>query len=235
MGDQSAWHKWHKGTGDELEFWQQWLQTQGREWPEDFQSRLDPTVKINERRIAEYIKGTDGQDVSILDVGAGPLSSLGKVFPGKSITITATDPLADEYNRVMSELGIVPPVRTISCEGERLLDLFEPESFDIAYARNALDHSHDPLRVIRNMVSLIKSTGLVFLRHFSNEAVQQGNVGLHQWNFDVRDGALVVWNESQVFDVASCLGSQAQVLCYYEGDAAIGPPWVVAEITKRHD
>ncbi len=46
-------------------------------------------------------------------------------------------------------------------EGEQLLTMFEPETFDLTFARNALDHSYEPIRVIRNMIGLVK-TGASF-------------------------------------------------------------------------
>ncbi len=35
--------------------------------------------------------------------------------------------------------------------------MFEPETFDLTFARNALDHSYEPIRVIRNMIGLVKT------------------------------------------------------------------------------
>ena len=69
-------------------------------------------------------------DVWILDVGAGPLTGLAGVT-GQRLHITATDPLADEFNRILDEVGIEPPVPTLACSGDNLLDRFEPELFEI--------------------------------------------------------------------------------------------------------
>jgi SAM-dependent methyltransferase len=63
---------------------------------------------------------------------------------------------------------VVPPVRTRRCDSERLLDMFEPDSFDVAYASNTLDHSYDPLRAIRQMIAVVRPGGIVLLQHFPN-------------------------------------------------------------------
>jgi SAM-dependent methyltransferase len=79
-------------------------------------------------------------------------------------------------------------VPTQACEGERLLERFGPDTFDVAYARNAIDHVVDPRRVIENMVGIVRSRGYVVLRHTRNEALNHDYGQLHQWNFDERNG-----------------------------------------------
>ena len=48
--------------------------------------------------------------------------------------VYAVDPLADDYNVLMDELGLVPPVRPIKGMAECLTDLFEEGTFDFAHA-----------------------------------------------------------------------------------------------------
>jgi SAM-dependent methyltransferase len=226
--------RWSDGRSVEVAFWDNWLRTHGREWSEEeFAYRIDPDTEINIGPIVNFLKQNLAEDISILDVGAGPVTSLGKNFPGKRIHITATDPLADEYNRLLELSELVAPVRTLQCEGEHLLDLFAPGTFDIAYSHNALDHCYNPLHVIQNMIALVKSDGLVFLQHAKNEAIRQQGFGMHLWNFDIRGGSLVLWNESQLVDVTSYVQDEAQVVCYTEGDPTVAEPWIAAEITKR--
>jgi SAM-dependent methyltransferase len=133
-------------------------------------------------------------EVIALDVGAGPASRLPKVHPGRSFHITAVDPMADEYNALLDELGIDPPVRSRPGTGEELFDVVEPGSFDLAHANNCVDHAYDPALVIRNMVLAVKpGTGLIVLRHERNEAVSEHYRALHQWNFDVDGDDFVLW------------------------------------------
>jgi SAM-dependent methyltransferase len=104
----------------------------------------------------------------------------------------ATDPLAGAYDRSMRQAGVTPPVRTIALDGERLVEHFGADRFDIAYARNAIDHALDPARIIEQMLGVLRPQGHVVLRHVRNEARRQDYVQLHQWNFDQQDGDLII-------------------------------------------
>jgi SAM-dependent methyltransferase len=158
--------------------------------------------------VREELERLGADTISILDVGAGPLTRLGYRFPGKTLEVVAVDPLAGEYDRLLREAGLVPPVRTIAVAGEELLEHFGSRRFDIAYATNALDHSADPLAIIENMVTLVRPGGAVLLRHKRNEGQSAGYGGLHQWNFDVVGDRLVVWNDASRVDLGTALGAR---------------------------
>ena len=121
------------------------------------------------------------------------------------MTVTAVDPLADDYRRLLLEYGLEPPVRTERLEGERLVERFGSGRFDIAYARNALDHAVDPITIVGNMLEVVRDGGYVVLRHVRNEAVRQRYRQLHQWNFDARAGELVLWRPDEVISLAERL------------------------------
>jgi SAM-dependent methyltransferase len=121
------------------------------------------------------------------------------------------DPLADEYGALLKRYEIEPPVRTIKAHGERLLEQFAPGTFDIAYATNSLDHSYDPLLIVRNMLALVNEAGVVLLRHVLREGVRQQWVGPHQWNFDVDGGDVLIWNHAVRHSLGSALAAQASV------------------------
>jgi hypothetical protein len=69
--------------------------------------------------------------VSILDVGAGPITGIGFHYPGKDLALTAVYPLAGEYDRILSAHGLEPPVRTHPLRGQDLLWRFALDSFDV--------------------------------------------------------------------------------------------------------
>jgi SAM-dependent methyltransferase len=126
-------------------------------------------------------------EVKVLDVGAGAISGLPKLHPGRTFDVTAIDPMAELFDELLSEFGIEPWVRTIPGSGEDLFDLVQPGTFDLAHASNSIDHSYDPALVIRNMLLAVKPGGLVFMRHERNEAENEHYRALHQWNFDLDD------------------------------------------------
>lgn len=182
--------------------------------------------------------GETGAGVSILDVGAGPVTSVGRRYDGVPLNVVAVDPLAKKYNRLLDSAGLEPPVRTEQVEGERLLERFGEEKFDITYARNALDHAVDPVLIIEQMLAVVRPGGYVVLRHGTNEAVQQGYSQLHQWNFDAREGTLIVWHPNGETNISSELAGRAVVTCRQEAadpeaepDEA-DPGWCVCVIRK---
>ena len=202
---------WRARKSKEVDFWAAWLvgAPGTEEWASDRELRLVPDTEIRDPLVREALERNPAEEISILDVGAGPLTKLGYGYPGKSLTIVPVDPLADEYERLLRETGIDPPIRTIRVAGEELLEQFGPQSFDIACATNSLDHSADPFSIISNMVAVVRPGGVVILRHKRNEGEQARYGGLHQWNFDVVDGSLVLWNNAVELDVSSALEGRA--------------------------
>lgn len=219
---------WEKSQGSEVEFWDEYIATQGLgQFQDKYKEKLDPNLPL-QPEVAKCLDTLESkvEGFTILDVGAGPFTPLGKVYKDQKLKIAAIDPLAREYDVILDKHNITPPVRTQFGVGEKLLDLFSPESFDITYSRNALDHSYDPLTVVKNMFCVAKKNGFVVLMHHKNEAEKEQYQGLHQWNFDEQNGKFVIWNQSAKHDVTKIFGFQAEVQCYYDGN------WVVATIKK---
>jgi SAM-dependent methyltransferase len=187
---------WSNGLSEEIAFWRHWFESRGGQipsWREDYLARLDLNAPL-QPLITDHLSAPPGRTVFLADVGAGPLTWLGKSSPGRTVKITAVDPLAEHYNRLIREFGITPPIRTETAEAERLLEVLPADHFDLAHARNALDHSYDPLTAIRQMVAVVKPGCYVVLQHRANEGQVQGYEGLHQWNFCVEDGQFIIWD-----------------------------------------
>ena len=201
---------------EEVGYWEGWLATEGGNYPEDYARRIDPGAQVDDPALRSVLASIPEGTVSILDVGAGPLSIVGCRFPGLELTIVAVDPLADKYNRLLHKKGLEPPVRTQALAGERLVAEFGEDRFDIAYAHNALDHAVDPAVIIEQMLAVVRPGGHVVLRHSLNEAVQQNYVELHQWNMDERSGELVIWRPGAITNMTHALAGRAEVLCWTE-------------------
>ncbi len=147
--------------------------------------------------VRDLLKASAGATVHLHDVGAGPATRLGKVWLNRSVVITAVDPLADEYDRILDEHSVKPPVRTKKGDGERLEDVVPMDSFDLVYSINAIDYSYDPLKAIKSMVRAAKPGGWAVLKHNVNEAEHEEYHGLHQWNLCEEKGEFVIWNKQQ--------------------------------------
>ena len=191
---------WTQGIESEVAFWRQWFASKGGEWPDDYATRLDPRLPLQDF-FAELRPA--GAHFRILDVGSGPLTFVGKTLEGVQVEVVAVDALADAYTRIIDEAGVVPPVRVQRCDTECLTDLFPPMSFDVSYARNTLDHSYDPVLAIRKMLEVTKPGGFVLLEHYQNEAAAENYSGLHQLNLEAHPKGLRIWRpdgEVQLMD-----------------------------------
>lgn len=183
---------WEEALPEELLFWENALKDGGRNWiRSEYEERLNPDLPL-QGFLTELIPAAPGAAVRILDVGAGPLTRLGKHWPGRRLELTPVDPLAEQYRALLDRLGIRPPVFTEEGHGEKLQEQFGENFFDLAYASNSLDHSYDPMRAIRQMFAVVRPGCCVYLWHFPHVGVEEGYAGLHQWNFDIRDGDLIL-------------------------------------------
>jgi SAM-dependent methyltransferase len=179
------------GLRSELAFWEKWIRTKGSEWPEDFKRRLDPHSAATGYHL-QVLERIGADTIHILDVGAGPLTTIGKRYQEKTLVIKACDPLADEYKKILDRYSIKAPVVTEKCDGERLGEKYQSNYFDWVNAQNCVDHSSDPVKVIREMIQITKIGGFISLCHEVNEAKLEAYRGLHQWNFYESDGNFMV-------------------------------------------
>lgn len=225
---------WRTRTGSEVDFWAAWLvgAPGTEEWASDREARLAPDTEVRDPIVRAELERSQAEEVSILDVGAGPVTALGYRYPGKRLTIVPIDPLADEYERLLRNAGLDPPIPTIQVAGEALLQHFGPHRFDMAYAVNALDHSADPFTIISNMVDVVRPGGVVLLRHKRNEGESARYGGLHQWNFDVVDDSLILWNNAFEVNVGVALAGRACTEAWVSENEAIAR--LVSE-PGRHD
>lgn len=225
---------WRTRTRSEVDFWAAWLVgAPGTEqWTSDRELRLAPETQIRDPLVRAELERNPAEEISILDVGAGPLTILGYRYPGKTLRIVPVDPLADEYDRLLHEAGLEPPIHTIRVAGEALLEHFGSHRFDIAYATNSLDHSADPFTIISNMVAVVRPGGAVLLRHKRNEGESARYWGLHQWNFDAVGDDLLLWNNAAELNVGSALEGRAETTAWISENEVIAR-LVVREADER--
>lgn len=211
---------------DELRFWDRWLKTKGLEWPDQFRERIDPDLPLSPTH-RRFIDQLPQEELQILDVGAGPLTVVGKKHPQKRLTIHAVDVLAESYDALLECYGIQPPVRTRFAEAESLTRWFAEDSFDFVNARNCLDHGVDPVEAVRQILLVTKRGCYALLMHIENEGEKQSYVGLHQWNFSVASGDFIVRGRQTTTNVSRELASLGDFKCSVEKD------WVTVSIRKK--
>lgn len=198
-------NSWKQGIDFEIDFWNDWINTKGSKWPEEYSERLNDQTLIGKDLVSCLPQ--DQTELHILDVGSGPVSNVGRVVPdGRKATVVAVDPLADAYNLLWDKAGIIPPLRTQMAEVERLDEKFAEASFDVVNMCNALDHCYNPLQGIYQMLHVVKSDCYVLLTHSSNEAEKANYVGFHQWNLSTSEtGDFIIWNKSATLNINEIL------------------------------
>jgi 2-polyprenyl-3-methyl-5-hydroxy-6-metoxy-1,4-benzoquinol methylase len=214
------------GLEQELKFWNEWFKTKGLVWPEGYLKRFDPDLELSEYH-RSFIDHLPQEDITILDVGSGPLTILGKKHPTKRLTIVATDILAEQYNLLLKKYQLDPLVRTVFADAEKLTDIYAENTFDFVHAQNTLDHAEKPLQAIKQMIAVVKENCFVGLRHLENEAENANYSGLHKWNFTIQNGRFLLKSRFESVDVAHEIASIGEVECYFEDK------WVIARIRKK--
>lgn len=220
---------WLIGIRSETHFWNDFLRTKGLQLPADYYNRLDPEYPL-EPNAADLLPPDD--DVHLLDVGAGPLTYLGKTRNGKRLRITAVDALADEYDELLNKYGVQPPVRTERLDAEDLTSRFAENTFDLGYARNCLDHAYDPEQAVLQMIAVVKKNRYVLLEHTRNEAENHNYSGLHQWNFDMSPaGEFLIRSKSGVVNMSQRYADRCTISCNVVSGS--GPEWIYVRILKK--
>lgn len=186
---------WRWRLPTEVAHWDLWLRTRGANDPAEFERRLSPDLPL-QGYLGALLPESNGRAYRILDIGAGPLSSVGKMFQGRKVDLVPIDPLATVYNALLEANGISPPVRTEHGEGEQIAQIYPENSFDLVHAQNSLDHVHDPLKAITGALRVVRPGGFVYLAHTVNEGAREGYGGLHQWNFALEGGSFTITSKT---------------------------------------
>jgi SAM-dependent methyltransferase len=173
---------------------------------------------------------------AILDVGCGPAPVVIGNY-SKPVEITACDPLADLYNELLSKHGVDPSVQLTACEGEALVDTFGENGFDIVHIQNALDHSYQPVDVVRSMLRCAKPGGVVVIKTLIETGKYEDYHGLHQW--DILPGAsdfYIRHRDGETTGMAEALGDDVELLLsgvHVSGSGASTQEWLNLAIVKR--
>lgn len=193
--------------------------------------RLDPKLPI-QPTVGRVLESIEDDEISILDVGSGPLPFLGRFHPNKNFNLTAVDFLAEEYKLLYQQYQIFPPTIPIKSDASDLKNIFK-NKFNIVYARNSIDHTHNPIKCIQEMVEI--SNRYVILEHKKNEGQVENYKGLHQWNF---------FKKNSLFYISDKNGKEMCVNDYFphcliscdltvEDEENI-PDWLVVKITFQN-
>lgn len=203
--------QWSKELETELAFWERWIKGDGIDTAKALSVRTDP-----ERLLSSLFEQYLNRNLAtnrILDVGSGPLTTVGFKSSVSELDICAVDPLADEYVEILDRLLVETPVKPQKASGEALTETFEENSFDLSIACNALDHSFDPMKCIEQMTKVTKTGGFIVLQHNENEGTESSWHGLHNWDFSLASGRFIITRQNGTSqDVASFFSGSVEVV-----------------------
>lgn len=140
----------------------------------------------------------DKKEVVVAEIGAGMFCTIGSLSKNAGVKVYPSDILADEFNQILKDHQIKPFIPIEKQDMENLT--YEDSFFDIVHCVNALDHTPDPIKAIKEMYRICKPNGYLYFRHFVNVGEHEKYRGLHSWNLEItRDNDCLIWNKEYKF------------------------------------
>lgn len=127
------------------------------------------------RRRLEQIKPI-APDAKVIEVGSG---AHGLIFGFANNFGIGVDPLAVDYKRLFPKLQ--ENARTVAAIGEELP--FANTSFDVVLSDNVIDHAEQPLKIVDELVRILKPGGLLYF-----------TVNVHHPFYELASRAHGAWN-----------------------------------------
>ncbi len=115
-------------------------------------------------------------DASVLEVGSGAHGLIFGFGGGLGVGI---DPLAVDYKRLFPKWQ--ENARTIAAIGEQLP--FADGAFDVVLSDNVIDHAENPLKIVEELVRVLKKDGLLYF-----------TVNIHHPLYNLASRAHGAWN-----------------------------------------
>jgi len=153
------------------------------------------------------------EEIEVLEVGSGPISNLVWAVEQNLIKVTALDPLAHLFRKLLKKHKLSYPITPKKGYGEDVNKLFKRETFDVVFSRNVLDHTISPKVCINNMYFVLKPNGILHLEGFLKEGTHTGWIGLHKHDLVPENGHLIHYNKK---GIRTNLTADLNLKCIYE-------------------
>jgi SAM-dependent methyltransferase len=207
---------WQANIDEELGFWQEIVTGRFPEkaWCETSRSYLTQDMPIDHPyfyKIADYLDMFSETQINVANVGSGPCVPLRVTHPTHKIHMLHIDPLWPYYERILEAAGYRARTFTAPFPAETMDQALPHNHFHITWSRNALDHSWDPLKGIKNMIKITRPQGKIIVLVNANEGVRESYHGLHKWNFQpTPDGECELWNPDCLFNIGQELKDEVR-------------------------
>ncbi|MDY0104499.1 MAG: hypothetical protein RBS07_16305 [Lentimicrobium sp.] len=163
----------------------------------------------------------------IVDAGCGMSFSNGDKLDGKQLNVLYIDPLAPFFNKIIEKKK--PDLPKITFGFIEYLSAFVPKKASLIIVQNALDHSNDPIKGILECIESLEIGGVLYLRHFINEAETENYRGFHKYNISLENDELLIWNKETKTNVNYFLRAFTEIITSTLGNE------VIAVMTKKKE
>ena len=222
--------KWMKGILYEVAFWKAiYKRKASREWLLN-DSKLNHEIQLHNFDAANFLreqKEANEDAPLVLDIGCGMSYFTGNLLDGKPINIQFIDPLAHFYNDILKHEKANAPAITFGMM--EYLSAFYPEkNVSLAIIQNALDHSEKPMKGIIEALNVLKIGGVLYLKHYPDEAEKEQYRGFHQFNINIENGSYIIWDKQKKLNINDAVKGFATI----EVSTYDNPAEVIAVIKK---
>lgn len=166
----------------------------------------------------------------IVDAGCGMSFSNGDKLDGKQLDVCYIDPLAPFFNSIIERKKLDLPKITFGFI--EYLSAFVPKKASLIIVQNALDHSKNPLKGILECIESLEIGGVLYLRHFKNEAETENYRGFHQYNISIENNDIFIWNKETKTNINFFLRDFAETKTSTFGNEVIAVITKTRELTK---
>ena len=139
----------------------------------------------------------DKKEVTIAELAAGPICTIGSSWKDVKVNIHASDVLEKDYATLWQQCNTEPVVKIEYQDMERLT--YPDNFFDIVHCVNALDHTLDVRSALREMLRVCKQGGWIYLRHKPDQRKKWH--GMHEWDMNVVDEETIFSNPTETFSL----------------------------------
>lgn len=168
----------------------------------------------------------------IVDAGCGMSFSNGDKLDGKQLNVIYIDPLAPFFNKIIEKKKLDLPKITFGFI--EYLSSFVPDKASLIIVQNALDHSNDPIKGILECIESLEIGGVLYLRHFRNEAETENYRGFHKYNISLENDELIIWNKETKTNINYFLIDFTDIKTSTIGNEVIAVMTKKTELTNGH-
>lgn len=214
---------WVNGIPYEIAFWEAVYSYKKRVDSLFSWSKYNKEIELANFDVRQFLSSRDNP--LVVDAGCGMSFCNGDKLDGKQLNVCYIDPLAPFFNKIIERKKLDLPKITFGFIEH--LSTFVPAKAALIIVQNALDHSKNPVKGILECMESLETGGVLYLRHFKNEAENENYRGFHQFNISLDHADLIIWNKETITNISAFLKDFADTETSALGDE------VIAVITKK--